>query len=193
MSTTNNNNCRGLLVTECPLPEIRKAHKKASNKKGEKESLFRDGSSFHSMCVGWVKHITQEDELCLDMSNRSRESVCDCLASDVGNLLTQAVSERLASWLVKHATMSAEDQHERICDWIRYAGHNAHKNNKKVFILPGCTTKHVICRNALCRLLGIEKHKWGNMLKDSEEMRPCKHGLKGKPKCNQLGYSAHAS
>jgi len=179
MSTTNNNSCHGLLVTECPQPEIRKACKKASNKKEEKESLFCDGSSFHSMCVSWIKHITQEDELCLDMSNRSRESVCDCLALDVGNLLTQAVSERLASWLVKHATMSAEDQHERVFDWIRCAGYNAHENNKKVFVLPSCTTKHVICRNALCRLLGIEKCKWGNLLKDSEEMRPHNHGLKG--------------
>jgi hypothetical protein len=66
-------------------------------------------------------------------------------------------------------------------EWIKYgdtisdAYRRGDKRKRAVFLLPG--TNHLICRDALCRLLGIGREAWTTIFKMAKNNTPPSHGL----------------
>jgi hypothetical protein len=50
-------------------------------------------------------------------------------------------------------------------------------DRRRVFILPGST--FLICKDAMCKLLGMGHDKWSTCTKIAREDLPPSHGLKG--------------
>jgi hypothetical protein len=53
------------------------------------------------------------------------------------------------------------------------------ERKRAVFLLPG--TNYLICRDALCKLLGIRREAWTTIFKMAKNNTPPSHGLEGHP------------
>jgi hypothetical protein len=109
---------------------------------------------------------------CVDMHNRSRTINCNCMAQlDFAN---QEEQESIFNYLFQYARLSWSEQRVLVLEWKRYAAAFCSSfvgNRHRVYLLPGSST-YKICKRALAKLIGKERHAWQSIEEGKEA-----HGL----------------
>ena len=116
---------------------------------------------------------------CVDIHNPGRKTGCNCM----GELdLTEGELNSLMNYLFRYARMSWEEQRSLVLEWKRHANllrfcdndpsARGQVNVKTVYLLPGSST-HIICKNAIARLVGKSRFAWDSIGKEGKE----EHGL----------------
>ena len=100
--------------------------------------------------------------------------------------LSDEDKDKVIDYLVMYAKMHRDDQRSLVLEWKRFADvltGNAGKRGAyggKVFLLPGTT--HLICKNAIAKLVGKKKTAWGSIVYGAARG----HGLKNRQSNCQL-------
>jgi hypothetical protein len=117
---------------------------------------------------------------CIDNKNKGRTNNCTCLMEAAGVLDGETVAS-VVDYLYEFGLLEREEQRTLLKEWIKYAEASQmllkRADRKKVYMLPGATL--LICKDALCRLLGMGHDAWTSCVKISRENLPPTHGLKG--------------
>jgi hypothetical protein len=117
---------------------------------------------------------------CIDARNRTREVKCSCM-KDLR--LSEADAVSAVEFLFGFALLTKMEQQTMVKEWIKYSvsvskGYRRNEPEfKKAFLLPG--TVHLICKNALCYLLGLGSGAWLTIVKLAKLNLPPSHGLCG--------------
>jgi hypothetical protein len=85
-------------------------------------------------------------------------------------------------YLCRYARVSWSEQRVLILEWKRYAAgfqESCRRNKNQVYLLPGSST-YKICKSALAKLIGKERHAW-----DSIKEGKMEHGLAKKEAGNR--------
>jgi hypothetical protein len=113
---------------------------------------------------------------CVDMNNPSRTINCHCMTElDFAN---EEEQEAIVNYLFRYARLSWSEQRVLVLEWKRYATAFRSSflgNRHRVYLLPGSST-YKICKSALAKLIGKERHAWHSIQEGKEE-----HGLAKKP------------
>jgi hypothetical protein len=118
--------------------------------------------------------------VCVDQKNQHRASKCSCLMEAA----TYADGEGIASivdYLYEFALLELEEQRIILKEWIKYSESAQmmlkRADRRRVYLLPG--SAFLICKDALCKLLGMGHTAWTTITKIARENLPPSHGLKG--------------
>jgi hypothetical protein len=158
------------LKAEHPLCEFRRQWN-ASNKR-EKEEF--DYSEFRAGTLGLLDMLGNAGN-CFDVQNPSRRVACSCMANLV---LTEEETEATIDYLINFFKLRYEEQRSLILEWKRYSKTFRSFNNDEAlsshqtYLLPGSST-HRVCKNAIAKLVGKERHAWSSIGKPGK----AKHGL----------------
>jgi hypothetical protein len=109
---------------------------------------------------------------CIDMYNPNHTTRCNCMAElDFAN---EEEQEAVFNYLSKYAIMPWCEKRNLVLEWKRCASafrSSFMENRNRVYLLPGSST-YKICKNALARIIGKERHAWDSIQEGKEE-----HGL----------------
>jgi hypothetical protein len=129
----------------------------------------------------WFNNVACSN-VCFDVKNRNiRSSRCSCLMQ-VAMAIEGDGIKAVVDYLYEFALLELEEQKGLLKEWIKYAESSAmmlkRADRRQVYMLPG--QSFLICKDALCTLLGMGHEKWSNCLKLARLNLPPTHGLKGK-------------
>jgi hypothetical protein len=118
----------------------------------------------------------------VSIKNGTRPTNCRCM----GNIINLSEPEAASAidYLYGFAIVTKAGQQNLLKDWIKYsdclsvAYKRGDARKRTNFLLPGTT--HLICKGALCRLLGIGMDPWKTVTKMAKNNLPPSHGLSGK-------------
>jgi hypothetical protein len=119
-------------------------------------------------------------EDCIDARNRRREVKCGCLKLIA---LSEDDAIRAVEFLFGFGLLTKAEQQTMVKEWIKYSiplsqGYRRNEPEyKKVFLFPG--TSHLICKNALCRIIGYGSGAWLSIVNLAKKNLPPSHGLGG--------------
>jgi hypothetical protein len=129
-----------------------------------------------------LAEIDNDGEFCVDLKNSKKATRCNCMASITG--MSEPTAVQVIDYLYAFALLTKAAQQTLVKEWIKYAKniamaykHNDHRK-RAVFLLPGAT--NLICKNALCRLLGMGLQAWQTIVTMTKKNLPPSHGLTGK-------------
>ncbi|CAB9528194.1 hypothetical protein SEMRO_2170_G317420.1 [Seminavis robusta] len=129
---------------------------------------------------------TMEKEFCFDVVNKpGRKTVCTCL-HDLGEQINDDEVDDCAKALFLFCKLEFAERKRIVKEWIRsglaaqlmFQGQQR-ETSTRVFLFPGSTTR-LICRNALCQLIGYGKKSWKSIVELVKSGNDPVHGLKGK-------------
>ena len=117
---------------------------------------------------------------CVDTRNCTREATCQCMKS---LNLSEDDAVSASEFLFGFALTSKMEQQTMVKEWIKYSwslskGYRRNEPEyKRSFLLPG--TEYLICKNALCYILGCGSTAWLSIVKLAKLNLPPSHGLCG--------------
>jgi hypothetical protein len=126
---------------------------------------------------------------CVDIYSKNPTD-CRCLE----NLdLTEEEAEAAVTYLINYFKLSFSEQRSLVSwEWKRYANilsaeigeqeDRSSYSTKQVYLLPGCSASHRLCRNAIAKLIGKLKHAWSSIGQEGKDI----HGLSTKKPNNSL-------
>ena len=158
-----------------PLLELRRAWNKT--KKQEKVDFDFEPWKVELECF---LDVLTNSGACTDIHNPGRQINCQCLAEL--DFKDEEERDNVFDYLFRYARMSWGEQRDLILEWKRYAaGFQASciGNKNRVYLLPGSTYK--ICKSALAKLIGKERHAWDSIKEGNVEG----HGLSRKEAGNR--------
>jgi hypothetical protein len=123
-----------------------------------------------------------KDTECVAIKHVNRPTNCRCISSITNVYEHEAVLA--IDNLYGYALLPKGEQQTLVKEWIKYAERisnaysRADERKRASFLLPG--TKYLICKDALCRLLGIGKASWATISKMAKNNMPSSHGLVGR-------------
>jgi hypothetical protein len=121
------------------------------------------------------------DKDCVDIK-KVRPTNCSCIG-DI-HQMSEAEAVGVINYLFGYALLPKSEQQTLVMEWIKYGENisNAYRRGeaekKRKFLLPGCS--HLICKDALCKMLGIGHDAWSTISKMVKNNEPPSHGLIGK-------------
>ena len=138
--------------------------------------------SFCKYCLkGWIGKC-QKHGGCIDRKHQDRAPNCSCF-EDIG--LSEAEMNATVDYLFAFSLLTRQEQQTLLMEWIKYGSNigrqylRGQPGRRMTFLLPA--TSHLICKDALCLLLGLGTMAWDTVIKMVKELRPPEHGLFGKP------------
>ena len=169
-------------VIRSPLTDIHRERKQYFGKDDDDYKV-----SYCKFCLkGWVTKCKSYGG-CIDRKHQDRPPNCSCLED---TQLSDEDMKATVNYLFGFALLKKHEQQTILMEWIKY-GTNigihflcGQPGRRMTFLLPG--TSHLICKDALCLLLGLGTTAWDTVMKMVKELRPPEHGLVGKPgnKCD---------
>lgn len=185
-NTTNNMEDNSTTTDELavsPMIAIRKEWMKT--KAANKPNFDSDGTWKDALST-FLDAISSEPG-CTDIfhSKRISNNKCTCLTNAGLFYIAADEKEKITKELLSFAIMDWKQQKKLVGYWIRYAkvlAKAVHQQQLKqaVFILPG-TNDTLICRSALCRMIGYGKAAFGTILKAVNDNTEIIHALEGAP------------
>jgi len=121
----------------------------------------------------------QMGSFCRDLDKPTRQTKCTCLA-DLKARVTLLDRQMMASYLHSFAILDWNGQRHVAMEWMKHAL-NAKRYIKGfwLYLFPG-STKFMICKNALARVIGFNRIKWQSIWKCFKAGVPLPlHGLTG--------------
>ena len=156
-----------------------------------KDKKTFDKDSALKKCTEWLTDVVGKKN-CVHLSSRT-ESSCDCMKEFfICGIATDATLASLAAYIVHWATLQRQTQMELLHEWKKSAEFvegcignrvddvlDEQKRFARFYRVPGGveTFDHTICKNALCRMLGVGRKLWSTSMKSADERI---HGAKGK-------------
>jgi hypothetical protein len=128
-----------------------------------------------------LDHIGLDDIDCLDIKNNNRPTNCRCMG--IITRLSEPDAVLAIDYLFGFAILPKADQQSLLTEWIKYgdtisrAYTRGDGRKRACFLLPGTT--YMICKDALCLLLGIGKKAWKTVMTMAKNNLPPSHGLSG--------------
>ncbi|CAB9511400.1 hypothetical protein SEMRO_483_G152000.1 [Seminavis robusta] len=125
--------------------------------------------------------------VCFDLVNKpGRATSCTCL-HDLQEQIDDDDIHSCAKALFLFCKLDYAERKRMVKEWIRsglaaqlmFQGLHR-ESSTRVFLLPGSTTR-LICRNALCQLIGYGQKAWKGVVKLVKSGDDPVHGLKNKP------------
>jgi hypothetical protein len=117
---------------------------------------------------------------CIDRKHATRASSCNC----IGQMnLSEEQMVATVDYLYGFGVLEKAEQQTLLKEWINYGEHigvGLHRGSpakKMRYLLPG--TQLLICKDALCLLLGLGTTAWDTLVRMSKNNLPPSHGLTG--------------
>jgi hypothetical protein len=136
----------------------------------------------NSIRVFLLKEIASETD-CIDIKHGIRTTNCRCKAA-INHGMSEDEIVRATEYCFGYALLPKIEQQTLLKEWIKYADtiSKAYRRGdilkRAAYILPGTT--HLICKDALCRLLGVGKFQWTTVITLAKKNTPPTHGLIGR-------------
>jgi hypothetical protein len=118
---------------------------------------------------------------CIDIKNNNRPTKCRCMA--ITNRFSESEALLAVDYLFGYGVLPKAGQQSLLTEWIKYSDNISHaykrgdSRKRTCFLLPGTT--HLICKDALCLLLGMGKVAWKSVATMAKNNVPPSHGLSG--------------
>jgi hypothetical protein len=153
---------------KCPVVavhRVRQDHKKAKGVHYNREYY-----------KNWIHHwlfACQKAGGCIDQKHATRAISCNCLADPQ---LSEPEMVAAVEYLYGYGLLEKTEQQTLLREWIKYDGDHIVGNGyqrgqpgwKMSYLLPG--TQVLICKNALCLILGLGTTAWGTALTGKEQL-----------------------
>jgi len=166
---------------ECPTKRI---HELWSKTQAKNKAMFDNDGSLRAATREFVDRLLAE-RCCLNMHRLPNKTLCDCTAC-LDDTLTDSHRNELAVYIIYfHTACGKKDRQALFIQWIKYGKLQQStklraQEKHRVYILPGATGTHVICRNTLARVLGFGRWQIDTVLKCVEKNEAPSHGLDNK-------------
>jgi len=166
---------------ECPTKRIHELWSKTTQKN---KATFDNDGSLRAAARAFVDRVLAE-RCCLNMHRLPDKTLCHCTAC-LDDSLTDSHRNELAVYIIYfHTACGKKDRQALFIQWIKHGKLQQStmlraQAKHRVYILPGATGTHVICRNTLARFLGFGRWQIDTVLKCVERNEMPSHGLDNK-------------
>ena len=137
--------------------------------------------------IQWFFNTRATTVPCYNAKHPQRKSSCTCLM-DASDVLDGEAIASIVDYLYYFGLLEKEEQSGIIKEWIKYAESAQlqimnRTERKRAYLLPGSTL--LICKDALCKLLGLGHDAWSTYTKLARKNLPLTHGLANQPSNNR--------
>jgi hypothetical protein len=130
----------------------------------------------------FLLHLISLQSDCIDTNDGTRPTKCRCMNALTRFQESEAVN--CVEYLYGFGLLTKSEQQTLVMEWMKYADFitKAYRRGdilkKTCYLLPG--TPYLICKDAMCRLLGLGKDAWRTIRKLVKDNATPSHGLIGR-------------
>ena len=114
---------------------------------------------------------------CFDLEHPLKQTSCTCLGG-IKNELDITEKAQVARYMVWFSHLDWHNQRKLVMEWMKYSiVMQQQVKGKRLFLLPG-SSKHLVCKSAVARIIGFKRNAWGSLWRRVKEGKPAPiHGL----------------